>query len=85
VAAGQALFPGLEGAPLEIAAGVRAAAPDGLPLVGPSVAPGVVLAVGSRRNGWLLAPLVAQVVTACVLGRVSGPYAARFDPARVRG
>jgi glycine oxidase len=38
--------------------------------------------VGARRNGWLLAPLVAEMVTACVTGRDPGPYAARFDPAR---
>jgi glycine oxidase len=42
----------------------------------------VVLAVGARRNGWLLAPLVAQVVAACVTGRDAGPYAARLDPQR---
>jgi glycine oxidase len=42
----------------------------------------VVLAVGARRNGWLLAPLIAQVVTACVTGRDPGPYAARLDPGR---
>lgn len=67
------------------AAGVRAATPDGLPLVGWSEAePGVILAAGARRNGWLLAPLVAQIVTACVTGRERGPYADRMDPARFR-
>ncbi|MBS0359917.1 MAG: FAD-binding oxidoreductase [Proteobacteria bacterium] len=62
--------------------GIRAATPDGLPMVGPSRTPGVILATGARRNGWLLAPLVAQVVTAWVTGRDPGPYAARLDPAR---
>jgi glycine oxidase len=62
--------------------GIRAATPDGLPLVGWSISPNVILAVGARRNGWLLAPLVAEVVTACVTGRDPGPYAARLDPAR---
>lgn len=76
------LFPALEGAAFAAAAGVRAATPDGLPMAGPSTAAGVILAVGARRNGWLLAPLVAQVVTACVTGRDPGPYAARLDPAR---
>ena len=85
LAAGLRLFPGLAGAPTEIAAGVRAATPDGLPMVGASLMPGVLLAVGSRRNGWLLAPLVAQVIAACVTGRDPGPYAARLDPARFRG
>jgi glycine oxidase len=81
-AAGRRLFPGLEGAPYEIAVGVRAATPDGAPMVGRSLAPAVILAVGARRNGWLLAPLVAHVVTACVMERDPGPYAGRLDPAR---
>lgn len=76
------LFPGLAGATFAAAAGVRAATPDGLPMVGCSVTPGVILAVGARRNGWLLAPLVAQTVAACAMGRDSGPYAARLDPGR---
>jgi glycine oxidase len=63
---------------------VRAATPDGLPMAGFSAADGAILAVGARRNGWLLAPLVAQVVAACVMGRDAGPYAARLDPARFR-
>ena len=84
LAAGLRLFPGLRGAPVQMAAGVRAATPDGLPMAGFSAAPGVLLAVGSRRNGWLLAPLVAQAVTACVTGRDPGPQAARLDPGRFR-
>lgn len=85
LAAGLRLFPGLRGLPVQIAAGVRAATPDGLPMAGWSEAAGVVLAVGPRRNGWLLAPLVAGTVAACVTGRDSGPYGARLDPARFRG
>ncbi|MFL5296542.1 MAG: NAD(P)/FAD-dependent oxidoreductase [Phenylobacterium sp.] len=76
------LFPALASAAFGTAAGVRAATPDGLPMVGLSSAPGVVLAVGARRNGWLLAPLVAKVVATCVTGRDPGPYAARLDPGR---
>jgi glycine oxidase len=79
------LFPRLAEATFGVQAGVRAATPDGLPLAGCSAAPGVVLATGARRNGWLLAPLIAQVVTACVTGRDAGPYAARFDPQRFAG
>jgi len=85
LAAGLRLFPDLTGAPVEVAAGVRAATPDGLPLAGVSATAGVLLATGSRRNGWLLAPLVAQVLAACVTGRDPGPYATRLDPARFRG
>lgn len=57
------------------AAGVRAASPDGRPMIGPSSAPGVMLAVGARRNGWLLAPLVAQIMAAYLAGGDPGPYA----------
>lgn len=85
LAAGLRLFPGLRGAPMQMAAGVRAATPDGLPMAGLSAAPGVILAVGSRRNGWLLAPLVATIVAACVTGRDTGAYGAALDPARFRG
>ena len=82
IARAVALFPELDGAPFAVAAGVRAATPDALPLAGLSAAPKVVLAAGARRNGWLLAPLVAQVVAACVTGGDAGPYRRRFDPAR---
>ena len=79
---GLALFPALRGQPVTFAAGIRAATPDGLPMAGRSCQPDTFLAVGARRNGWLLAPLVARIVTACVTGRDPGPYAARMDPAR---
>ena len=85
LAAGARLFPQLEGAEARLAAGVRAATPDGLPLAGPSTAQKVILATGARRNGWLLAPLVAQTVAACVAGRDAGPWAARLDPRRFGG
>ena len=84
VAAAGRLYPALAEATFGASAGVRAATPDGLPMVGFSKSPNVVLAVGARRNGWLLAPLVAQMVTACITGRDPGPYAARFDPQRFK-
>ena len=62
--------------------GVRAATPDGLPLAGAAARSGVFLAAGARRNGWLLAPLVARIVTAALCGDDAGPWAARLDPAR---
>jgi glycine oxidase len=82
LAAGAALFPALAQAPYALAAGVRAATPDGLPLVGFSRAGRVLLATGARRNGWLLAPLVARVIAALAAGRDPGPHAARLDPRR---
>ena len=69
-------------APATPMAGVRAASPDGLPLVGRSARPGVFLAVGARRNGWLLAPLVAGLIAAYLAARDPGPYASVLDAAR---
>lgn len=63
--------------------GVRAATPDGLPLAGWSERPGVLLAAGARRNGWLLAPLIAETVLGLVGGRPRSATAALFDPARL--
>jgi glycine oxidase len=65
------------------AVGVRATTPDGLPLVGAGRAAGLVLAVGARRNGWLLAPLIADIVLGLVEGRPRRASAAAFDPARL--
>jgi len=80
--AAEALLPELAELDARAETGVRAATPDGLPMVGPGVTPGVLLAVGARRNGWLLAPLVAQVVAAYVASDDPGPFAARLDPRR---
>jgi glycine oxidase len=76
-------FPHLRAAPAEGRAGVRAATPDGLPLVGRSaVRPQAILCVGARRNGWLVAPLAAEAVLAAVSGEDPGAAGAAFDPGR---
>jgi glycine oxidase len=82
LAAGRRLFPEIAQAPFKGQAAVRAATPDGLPLAGRAGQPGVLMAVGARRNGWLLAPLVARIIVACVTEGEAGPYAARLDPMR---
>lgn len=76
------LFPALASAPFIASAGVRAGTPDGAPLVGASRQPGVMLARGARRNGWLLAPLIAEVIVDALLNRAPGPAAVAFDPDR---
>jgi glycine oxidase len=81
-AAAIGLAPSLAGAAHIAAAGVRAATPDGLPLVGPSAGGRVMLAVGARRNGWLLAPVMADVVVARLRGLDAGAFGTAFDPAR---
>ncbi len=77
------LFPTLADAPAQVSVGVRAATPDGLPLAGASAAhPGLFQARGARRNGWLLAPLVAEVILDQLLGRPPSRAALAFDPGR---
>lgn len=74
--------PGLDVSASYGLAGVRMATPDGLPLVGPSRTSNVLLAAGARRNGWLLAPLVAEVIAAYVAGKDPGPWARALHPSR---
>lgn len=63
-------------------AGVRAATPDGLPLVGAGQTPRVWLAVGARRNGWLLAPLIARALVEGMIEQRPGAWVRAFDPTR---
>jgi len=60
--------------------GIRGATADGLPLAGPSGEPGLHLALAPRRNGWLLAPLVARVVADGIEGRAPDALARAFGP-----
>jgi glycine oxidase len=81
-AAAVAVVPELEKAEIVHAqAGVRGAIADGLPIAG-EVGPGVFAALGPRRNGWLLAPLVAETLTAAAAGETPGPHAAAIGPDR---
>ncbi|WP_374576221.1 NAD(P)/FAD-dependent oxidoreductase [Phenylobacterium sp.] len=81
-AAGEAMFPALAGADVRPLAAVRAATPDGLPLVGPTDDRRVLLAVGARRNGWLLAPMVSRIIAAYVQDADPGARAEVLRPAR---
>jgi glycine oxidase len=38
--------------------------------------------VGARRNGWLLGPLSARILVACVTGADPGAYGALLHPGR---
>ena len=81
VAAGLALL-GAEGEAGPTRVGVRGAVADGLPLAGASGQVGLMLALAPRRNGWLLGPLVAQVVADGIEGRPPTADAAALDPLR---
>jgi glycine oxidase len=63
------LCPSLGHAPVtETWAGFRPYTEDKLPILGPGPLPGLFLATGHFRNGILLAPLTAKLVTQCILG-----------------
>ncbi|MEZ4325162.1 MAG: glycine oxidase ThiO [Polyangiales bacterium] len=61
-------------------AGFRPGTPDGLPLVGSTHVPGLWLASGHYRNGILLAPVTAEILTAQLLG-VTSPDLSDLDDA----
>jgi glycine oxidase len=65
--------PALAGvSPIESWAGVRPATPDARPLLGESAIPGVLIAAGAHRNGWLLAPVMGAVVARLAQGENPG-------------
>ena len=76
------IIPNLSAATVTAAAGVRGATADGWPLVGPRRTPDVFLAVGARRNGWLLAPMMARVLEQRLSGAPADALSRLFDPAR---
>jgi glycine oxidase len=47
-------------------AGLRPGTPDGLPVIGPGLAPGLFHAAGLFRNGILMGPLVGEIAAASV-------------------
>lgn len=64
-------------------AGLRPAAVDGIPILGPvSACTGLYLATGHFRNGILLSPITAQVLTAWLTGAEPDLDLAPFTPDR---
>jgi glycine oxidase len=80
-----AMRPSLEGFACVGAAGVRMAAPDGLPIVGRDPASGALVATGARRNGWLFGPLVAEILLAYLTSEPLSSHAQRLSPSRLQG
>ena len=78
-----ALVPSLAAACLTDSwAGLRPRSPDELPLVGEGVLEGLIVATAHFRNGVLLAPITAEIVTALVEGRAPALDISAFSPAR---
>ncbi len=53
----------------EIGVGYRPSTPDNVPVIGPGAIEGLTWATGHHRNGILLAPLTAELVTRSLAGR----------------
>jgi glycine oxidase len=67
---------------LETWTGLRPATPDGLPILGPSRIPGVYYATGHYRNGVLLAPITAAIVSDLIDGRKPDLPVEAYAPSR---
>jgi len=67
---------------LEDWAGLRPGTPDALPILGETSTPGYYVATGHFRDGILLAPITAEVLTAVIEGRTPEHDLTPFSPAR---
>lgn len=78
------VIPALSGRRVEAGAAVRAGTGDGLPLVG-HTGDGLWLALGARRNGWLLAPLIAEMIASSMAEAAKGEWEPLMEPGRYLG
>ncbi|MBV2153598.1 glycine oxidase ThiO [Kitasatospora sp. SUK 42] len=77
------LVPGITELPLaETAAGLRPGSPDNAPLLGPTALPGLVAATGHYRNGVLLTPVTADLVSEYLATGELPDLAQPFTPIR---
>ncbi len=77
------VMPGLAQARIhEDWAGLRPGTPDDLPILGESELKGYFLATGHFRDGILLAPITAQMMTDVILGKVPSHDLRSFSPMR---
>jgi glycine oxidase len=80
LAAANVVLPGEVTAAGRAWAGIRPMSPDGWPMIGPSG--DALVAAGHSRNGWLLAPITAEIVSAYVFGAEIPPEWAALSPQR---
>ncbi|MFG2086241.1 MULTISPECIES: glycine oxidase ThiO [unclassified Spirillospora] len=66
----------------EVSAGLRPGSPDNAPVMGPSALPGLVVGTGHFRNGILLTPVSADILSAMLLDEPVPGVAAPFSPGR---
>jgi glycine oxidase len=67
---------------LEDWAGLRPGTPDALPILGGTLTPNYYVATGHFRDGILLAPITAEVMTSVIEGRTPEHDLSPFSPAR---
>ena len=67
---------------VEARAGLRPAATDNGPVIGPAAVPGLVWATGHWRHGILLAPITGEAVVTALLGEEPPAQTLPFSPAR---
>ena len=63
-------------------AGLRPGTPDDLPILGESSVPGYFIATGHFRNGILLAPVTAQIMSQLLRGEATAHPIKAFSPSR---
>jgi len=80
LAAAEALLPGELQPAGKPWIGIRPMSPDGWPMIG--LSGDALIAAGHSRNGWLLAPITAEIITAYVLGAAIPPEWAALSPDR---
>lgn len=63
-------------------AGLRPYSQDGLPVIGQTEMPGLIVATGHFRNGILLAPITAQIVAELIISGKTSLHIDSFSPLR---
>lgn len=77
------LLPGLNNSrEHEVWAGLRPGTPDDLPILGVTSTPGYFVASGHYRDGILLAPITAEVMSSLLLGQIPEVDLTAFAPSR---
>jgi D-amino-acid dehydrogenase len=66
----------------ELWAGLRPVTPDGVPLLGPTKVPGVVVNAGHGPMGWTMACGSAELTADLLTGKTSEMQVERFSPSR---
>jgi glycine oxidase len=67
---------------VEARAGLRPGTPDNAPIIGATALDGLILATGHYRNGVLLAPITAEIVSSLLAGDAAPEVAAGVVPER---